>query len=79
MGPLLESEIGLNANWGIADIGSGPGNLPRLFLDSGLRMIGVEPNEAMRDTGERLLVSYPQLVCISGSAQVTSLPANCST
>ena len=72
--PLLKSELGLVTDWVIADIGSGPGNLTRLFLDSGLRVIGVEPNEAMREAGERLMADYPQFVSISGSAEATSLP-----
>ncbi|MGH2409828.1 MAG: hypothetical protein ACRDGS_05590, partial [Chloroflexota bacterium] len=30
---LLGQECGLTAGWAVADIGSGPGNLTRLFLD----------------------------------------------
>jgi len=32
--PLLQREIGLTSGWSVADIGSGPGNLTRLLLDS---------------------------------------------
>ena len=45
----LRQRCGLEPLWTVADIGSGPGNLTRLFLDHGNRVFGVEPNRAMRE------------------------------
>ena len=52
---LLRRECGLTPAWVVADVGSGPGNLTRLFLDNGNTVFGVEPNREMREAGERLL------------------------
>src|SRR5690348_8431451 len=70
---LLRRECGLAADWGIADVGSGPGNLTRLFLDNGNRVFGVEPNREMREAGERLLSDYPGFTSVSGTAEATTL------
>jgi len=65
---------GLTAEWVIADIGSGPGNLTRLFLDNGNPVYGVEPNTEMRQAGERLLQDYPAFTSVEGTAEATTLP-----
>jgi SAM-dependent methyltransferase len=71
---ILEREAGLNPGWTIADIGSGPGNLSRIFLDHAYTVIGVEPNAAMREAGESLLSGYPNFNSVDGSAESTNLP-----
>lgn len=71
---LLERVIGLRRDWSVADIGSGPGNLSRLFLDLVCVVYGVEPNQAMREAGERQLVQYERFRSIDGTAESTSLP-----
>ncbi len=71
---LLRDECGLTSAWAIADIGSGPGNLTRLFLDNGNAVFGVEPNLEMRAAGERLLAAHPGFTSIDGSAEETGLP-----
>lgn len=71
--PLLQREIGLAADWRIVDVGSGPGNLTRLFLDHGFRVIGVEPNDAMRAAGEELMAGDPCFQSVDGTAEHTSL------
>jgi len=38
-------------NYSIADIGSGTGNLSILFLNRGLNVIAIEPNDEMRNIG----------------------------
>ncbi len=63
--------------WVVADAGSGPGNLTRLFLDNGARVVGVEPNREMREAGERLLRGYPTYSSVAGTAEATTL-ANAS-
>ncbi len=64
---------GLTDQWTIADVGSGPGNLTRLFLDNGNRVYGVEPNDEMRQAGERLLRGYPGFTSVEGTAEATTL------
>ena len=71
---LLRDELGLTAEWVVADIGSGPGNLTRLLLDNGNRVRGVEPNREMREAGEALLAGYLHFTSVAGSAEATGLP-----
>lgn len=71
---LLQRECGLGANSTVADIGSGTGLLSKLFLDLGCRVMGVEPNAAMREAGERILAQYPRFTSIDARAERTGLP-----
>lgn len=71
---LLSEEIGLEPGWSLADIGSGPGNLTRLFLNAGFDVTGVEPNDAMRESGEILMAEYSHFTSVDGSAESTGLP-----
>lgn len=71
---LLRRECGLTPGWTVADIGSGPGNLTRLFLEHGNRVYGVEPNREMREAGEGLLGRYPGFTSVDGTAEATNLP-----
>ena len=72
--PLLKKQTGLSTDGIVADIGSGPGNLTRLFLDNGYTVIGVEPNDAMREAGEVVLGNCPSFTSVNGSAEATTLP-----
>lgn len=69
----LNAEIGLMPDWRVADVGSGPGNLTRLFLDNGNPVTGVEPNDAMRSAGERLLAPYDRFTSVKATAEHTTL------
>jgi SAM-dependent methyltransferase len=69
----LIKECGLTPDWHVADIGSGTGQLARLFLDFGCAVISVEPNEEMRLAGEQILAGYPSFTSLPGSAEVTGL------
>ncbi len=69
----LAKLCGLTPDWQIADIGSGPGNLTKLLLDFGARVVGVEPNREMRAAGETLLRAYPSFLSAPGSAEATGL------
>jgi len=71
---LLEAECGLTPGWAVADIGSGTGILSRLFLESGCRVYGVEPNLEMRRAGEALLATYRLFTSLEGTAEDTGLP-----
>jgi SAM-dependent methyltransferase len=67
-------ELGLTPAWVVADIGSGTGILARMFLEQGHRVLGVEPNAAMRQAGERELAAFPGFTSVDGAAEATGLP-----
>lgn len=73
---VLEERCGLRSKSVIADIGSGPGNLARLFLENGNEVFAVEPNAEMRAAGQQLLVHFRQYHSLDGSAEDTHLAAN---
>lgn len=56
---VLKIECGVGADSIIADVGSGTGILTRLFLQNGCRVLAIEPNQEMREAGERWLKGYP--------------------
>lgn len=70
---LLRRECGLTPRWIVADVGSGPGNLARLFLRNGNAVYGVEPNREMRQAGERLLRDFPRFTSVEGTAEDSTL------
>lgn len=69
----LVQACGLNPEYRVADIGSGTGLLARLFLDLGCTVVGVEPNQEMRQAGEQILAVYSDFTSMSGSAEDTGL------
>ena len=73
---LLRDEIGLGPGCTVADVGSGTGILTGLLLDTGSRVIGVEPNDAMREAAEALLGQRSEFQSVAGTAEDTGLPAD---
>lgn len=71
---FLEEACGLTPGSIVADLGSGPGNLTRLFLDYGARVFAVEPNPGMRAAAERAFVGNPLFVSIDATAEESQLP-----
>jgi SAM-dependent methyltransferase len=71
---LLESECDITPESTIVDLGSGTGKLAEIFLQRGYSIIGVEPNPAMREAGEKLLAEYSNFTSIEGTAENTTLP-----
>lgn len=71
---FLMKEFGKHSQFQVADMGSGTGLLARWFLELGMSVYGVEPNEDMRREGERYLHSYKNFKCIKGSAEHSTLP-----
>ncbi|MGF9873969.1 class I SAM-dependent methyltransferase [Bacillus tropicus] len=71
---LLANE--LNENQIVADIGSGTGIFSRQLLESGLHVIGVEPNDDMRKMAEQSLKRYPRFQSIKATAEHTTLKEN---
>ncbi len=72
---FLYAEHGFTRESVIADIGSGTGVFSRLLLEKGSRVVGIEPDDTMREASERLLSDeFTRYVTISGTAEFTSLP-----
>jgi SAM-dependent methyltransferase len=72
---LLQRRCGLTIHSTVADIGSGPGNLARLFCENGNRVFAVEPNAEMRNAGQELLGAFPNYYSVEGTAEDTQLPS----
>jgi SAM-dependent methyltransferase len=72
---LLRRECALTRESRVADIGSGTGILSEMLLAFGCDVTGVEPNDEMRQAGDRLLASWPRFRSVSGRAEHTGLPA----
>jgi SAM-dependent methyltransferase len=70
----LRRKCGLTADWVVADVGCGTGLLAKVFLESGNRLFGIEPNKEMREAGERFLHSYSKFMSLAGTAENTALP-----
>jgi ubiquinone/menaquinone biosynthesis C-methylase UbiE len=70
----LRDECGMTAHWVVADVGSGTGLLSEPCLKNGSQVLGVEPNDEMREASEKLLARYPRFQTVKGSAEATTLP-----
>lgn len=57
----------------IVDLGCGTGLSSEAFLRAGYRVLGVEPNEAMREHAARLAAQYPNFAVAAGRAEATGL------
>lgn len=73
---FLQSEIGLNKNHIIADIGSGTGLSALNFLKNGNKVIGVEPNDEMRAAGEDFLKDFNNFESVNGNSENTNIDSN---
>ncbi len=72
--PFLQREISLESSWRVADIGSGTGFLAEQFVELGCEVVGVEPNRAMREAGDRCLCGKGNFRGVDGTAESTGLP-----
>jgi SAM-dependent methyltransferase len=70
---FLEERGALSSDSVMADVGSGTGELSKLFLENGNRVLAVEPNEEMREAAERLLDDYSRFQSVDGVAEDTTL------
>lgn len=70
---VLRDRCGLSPTSVVADIGSGPGALARLFLEHGNEVFAVEPNAEMRSAGMELLGQSNRYHSLEGTAEVTNL------
>ena len=71
---LLAAKCDMTPESVIADIGSGTGILTKLFLENGNPVIGVEPNEEMREAGESYLAEFARFKSVNGTSEATRLP-----
>jgi len=70
---LLERQCGLTRGSTLVDVGCGTGLLAKLFCDFGCRVIGVEPNVAMREAGREYLAACPNFTMAEGTAETIPL------
>lgn len=70
---VLRDRCGLSPTSVVADIGSGPGALARLFLEHGNEVFAVEPNAEMRGAGMELLGQFKRYHSSDGAAEDTDL------
>ena len=70
---LLERKCGLTRSSSVVDVGCGTGLLAKLFCDYGCRIVGVEPNPAMREAGREFLSSCPNFEIVEGTAETIPL------
>jgi len=73
IGAHLARELGLAPGDRVADLGSGTGLSSRIFLDAGLRVVGVEPNAPMRAVAEAEFAARAAFSSVAGTAQGTTL------
>lgn len=70
----LAENCGFTQDSVIADVGCGPGQSSRLFLENGNRVIGVEPNDAMRAAAKEFLGQFENFTVVNGTSESTTLP-----
>ncbi|CAN5344077.1 class I SAM-dependent methyltransferase [soil metagenome] len=71
---LLEKECNFSHESVVADIGCGTGISTQLFLENCNRVIGVEPNAAMREAAVKSLSQFPDFTMVDGTSDNTTLP-----
>ena len=71
---LLAGQCGLASGAVVADVGSGTGILSEQLLERGARVIGIEPNDAMRAAAEARLGAEPRFRSVAATAEATTLP-----
>lgn len=70
---FLKERRALTSDSMVADVGSGTGILSALFLESGYRVFGIEPNREMRQAAEGFLGDHPLFESVDGAAENTTL------
>ena len=68
----------INENSVIVEIGSGTGILTRQFLEKGLSVLAIEPNQDMRLHAEQSLKQFDQFISLNATAEHTTLEDKCA-
>lgn len=71
---FLEARCGLTHESVVADVGCGTGISSQLFLENCNRVIGVEPNAAMRAAAIEFLSEFADFSVFNGTSDKTTLP-----
>ena len=74
----LEKAGALGAGATVVDLGVGTGLSAEPFLRAGYAVTGVEPNDAMRESGDRFLAAFARYRSVKGTAEQTGLPNRCA-
>jgi ubiquinone/menaquinone biosynthesis C-methylase UbiE len=67
---FMADQLGLHDGAMVVDIGAGTGKLSRLLIETGARVLAVEPVAAMRDQFSRVV---PQMSLLEGTAEALPL------
>ena len=67
----LVAELGIGPGTRVVDVGAGTGKLTRQLVDTGARLVAVEPMAAMREQFSRTL---PGVEVLAGTAEALPLP-----
>jgi len=70
---LLRERCGFTPEARIADVGFGTGIFTRMLLENGNPVFGIEPNQEMREAGEKLLAEFPNFKSVDATAERTAL------
>lgn len=74
---ILREACSMQPGTVIADIGSGTGIFTQQLLAAGQDTVfAVEPNDAMRQAADEMLVAYEGFKSIAGTSEATTLPAH---
>ncbi len=73
---LLQNKCGIGHGKVVADVGSGTGIFSKQLRGTQARVIGVEPNAAMRDYIDPALLDDPEYESVTGSAEDLPLDDN---
>lgn len=60
----------------VCDVGAGVAHLTLMLLDKGLKVVAVEPNDAMRANGIKRTGDYPNVKWVEGTGEETGQPDN---
>jgi ubiquinone/menaquinone biosynthesis C-methylase UbiE len=70
----LCERLGIRGGRAVLDLGAGTGKLTRQLVPTGVRIIAVEPLDAMRD---KLAEAVPEVEALAGTAEAIPLPDAC--
>jgi ubiquinone/menaquinone biosynthesis C-methylase UbiE len=72
----LYDTVGFKPESEVADIGAGTGIFSKLILERGSHVTAVEPNQAMREAAEKMLIGKSRYRSVTGSAEATQLQSH---